>query len=416
VNPEDLQADLHRRAPGAWELYRKSAESRELDAARASRRLAWRREEGWAARWWEGSGLRFAAGSSVADLARALPEALRIPVATEEQPDWPSQTAAAPSTPPVDEPPDLFDGLARSLASASHAEAELTGLSSRRGRVEERIWNGAGLDVAQVQYFWDGVAVAVAHRGARAHESRIAFRWAGEPELEALARRLGDAATLPLSDRATPFASGQWLLDPGVSASLLAAVSPIFSAARAPRWLTRGRLAAAAISVADDASGDAPYDGEGVATRRVLLVEAGALIGHLEDLRSAKRSGRRPTGHGVRSSFRVGPRAGPRRIFFGSAEPSPPSELLSAVKRGLFAAALTAPIRVDLTSDRYEIEFTGISLIAGRAQGAVGGVRAVGRISELLRRVTAVSEDRQFFPVPFLAGSPTLLVERASFD
>jgi predicted Zn-dependent protease len=153
-----------------------------------------------------------------------------------------------------------------------------------------------------------------------------------------------------------------------------------------------------------------------VATRRVLLVERGALIGHLEDLRSAKRSGRRPTGHGVRPSFRAGPRVAPRRICFQSSQPSTPSALLSAVKRGLFAAALTAPVRVDLASDRYEVEFTGISVTAGRAQGPVGGARAAGRISELLRRVTGVSEDPQFFPMPFFAGSPTLLIERASFD
>lgn len=416
MTPEDLRTELQRRAPGAWELYRKSAESRELEASRALRRRSWRREEGWAARWWEGGGLRFAAASSTRELARALPEALRIPAAAEEPPDWPSHAAAAPETLPVDEPPDLFDDLSKSLAAGSRGEAELSVLSSRRGRIEERIWSGAGLDVAQAQYFWDGVAVAVGRRGARAHESRIPFRWPGAPEVDALARRLGDAATLPLSDRATPLAGGQWLLDPGVSASLLAAISPIFCAPRAPRWLTRGRLASSGISIADDASEDAPFDGEGVATRRVLLVEAGAVVGHLEDLRSAKRSGRRPTGHGVRSSFRAGPRAGPRRIFFGSAEPLAPAALLSAVKRGLFAAALTAPVRMDLESDRYEMEFTGISLAAGRAQGPVGGARASGRISELLRRVTAVSEDRQFFAMPFLAGSPTLLVERASFD
>jgi hypothetical protein len=37
-------------------------------------------------------------------------------------------------------------------------------------------------------------------------------------------------------------------------------------------------------------------------------------------------------------------------------------------------------------------------------------------VSELLRRVSAVGEDRQFFPLPFPAGSPTVLVEHANFD
>jgi predicted Zn-dependent protease len=86
------------------------------------------------------------------------------------------------------------------------------------------------------------------------------------------------------------------------------------------------------------------------------------------------------------------------------------------VRRGLFASALTAPVRVDLERDRFEVEFTGISIIAGRAQGPVAGARARGRLSQLLRRISGISTDRQFFPCPWPTGAPTLLVERADFD
>ena len=413
---EDLCMELQRRAPGAWELYRKTAQSRDLEARRQLRRLAWHREEGWAARWWEGGGPRFAAASSPEDLSRAIAEAARIGTATEPPPEWPSGQTTLPALAPVEPPPDLFDELSRAISSASRGDALLSSLSLRSGSVRERIVNGAGLDVAQVQPLLDGIAVALARGGPRAHEARMPFRWPGKPEIESLAQRLADAGTLPLSDRPTPFSAGQWLLDPAVSAALLAAVSPLFSAARTPRWVGRGPLAAPGVSIADDASADAPFDGEGVATRRILLVEAGARVGHLDDLRSARRSGRHPTGHGVRPSFRTPPRAGPRRISLETREPVARAALLAGVTRGLFAAALTAPVRVDLAEDRYEIEFTGISVIAGRAQGPVAGARAAGRISELLRRITGMSEDRQFFPMPFLTGSPTLLVERASFD
>ncbi len=71
---------------------------------------------------------------------------------------------------------------------------------------------------------------------------------------------------------------------------------------------------------------------------------------------------------------------------------------------------------MDLAADRYEAEFTGVSIVAGRAQGPVAGARARGRVSELLRRIAGLSTDLQFFPAPFLVGSPTVYVERASFD
>ena len=416
MTADSLRRELERRAPGQWELYRKSAESRQVDASRSLRRTLGRREEGWAARWWESGAPRFAAAATSDALLRAIPLAAAIAAPSEEPPEWPSRSAPMPEEAPVEAPPDLFDELARAVSAAARGQALLASLSLRRGEARERIVNGAGLDVGQSHFTFDGVAQAVGRLGRRAHEVRLTFSWPQAPEIEALARRLSDAATLPLADRPAPIAHGQWLLDPGVAAALLAALSPLFTSDRPPRWLRRGRVAAPGLAIADDPSGDAPFDGEGVPSRRILLMEDGEMAGRLYDLRAGARAGARSTGHGVRPSFRTPPGVGPRRIFFETPSPAAPAPLLASVSRGLFAAALTAPVRVDLEQDRYEIEFTGVSLVAGRAQGPVAGARSTGRISELLRRITAVSTDLQFFPMPFLAGAPTLLVERATFE
>ena len=420
MTAEELVRTLERRAPGQWELYRKNAESREVEAAAAGReRAAWRREEGWAARWWEGGVPRFAAGSSAPELARALDAAGRFAAEPSPPPDWPTRRAEAGEAGPLEPPPAAFAELARAVASASRGDAALVALTVRRGAARERLVNAAGLDVVQERRALDGVATAVARRGAHARETRLAFRWkdeTGASDLEGLARRLSDAATLPLSDRPAPIASGQWLLDPAVAAALLAGVAPLFTAERPPRWIGRGPAAWPGLTIADDPSSDAPFDGEGVPTRRTLLVEDGMLVGRLLDLSAAKRAGLRSTGHAARPSYREPPKAGPGRPFFETKTPTPPAELLASVKRGLFAAALTSPARLDLEADRYAIEFTGVSIVAGKAQGPVAGARATGRISELLRRIAGVSTDLQFFPMPFPCGSPTLLVERASFE
>jgi predicted Zn-dependent protease len=416
VSAADLARELARRAPGQWELYRKTAESREAESSPALRRAAWRREEGWAARWRESGGPRFAAATSAEELALALDAAGRIPVAESPAPDWPAGTGTAPGETAVAPPPDLFEDLARAVAAASRGEAVLGALTLRSGRAEERITNAAGLDVVQEHRALDGVALCMARRGSRRREARLPFRWDAAPELEALARRLADAATLPLSDRPSPFSSGQWLLDPAVGAALAAAIAPLFLTDRPPRWVVRGQATSRLLSVVDDASRDAAFDGEGVRTRRVPLVEEGQLVGRLLDLDAAKRSGGHSTGHGVRPSFRLPPRPGPRRMFFETSAPATSAALLASVNKGLFASALTAPVRVDVAADRYEVEFTGVSVVAGRAGGPVAGARATGRLSELLRRISGVSTDTQFFPSPYPAGSPTLLVERATFE
>ncbi len=262
----------------------------------------------------------------------------------------------------------------------------------------------------------DGVALAVGRRGAQACEARIVFRADGPLDMPGLARRLADRATLPLSDSGTPVTRGEWLLDPSVASALLASLAPLFVAEGPPPWVSRSHLASECVTIVDDATADAPFDGEAVATRRAVLVQEGRWRSRLHDLTSAKRQGVKPTGHGVRSSYRTPPAAGPRRLFFETSTGIKPLELLTTVKRGLFAAAPTGPPQIDLAADHFALEFTGVSIVAGRAQGPVAGARAKGRISELLRRISAVATDRQFFPMPYPAGAPTLLVDRCVFE
>ncbi|HLN80420.1 MAG TPA: metallopeptidase TldD-related protein, partial [Thermoanaerobaculia bacterium] len=204
--------------------------------------------------------------------------------------------------------------------------------------------------------------------------------------------------------------------DPSVAAALLAAIAPLFSTHPLPRWVKRSELASREVTIADDATADSPFDGEGTPTQRVVVVEDGAFTSRLHDISSAAAAGEPPTGHGVRPSYRTPPRAAGRRLFFETGRGVAPLELLRRVARGVFARAVTAPLTVDLTRDRYEIEFTGVAVLAGRATEPVAGARVAGRLSELLQRIAAVATDRQFFPMPYPVGASTVLVEKVSFE
>jgi predicted Zn-dependent protease len=323
----------------------------------------------------------------------------------------PADPAAA-----VTAPPDLFAPLAQLVSEKSRGEAVLASLTLRRGRAVEEIRNSAGGRVRMESSQLDGIARAVGRRGPRTCERRSVFRWDAEPDLQGVAGRLADGATLPLASRGPTFSRGAWLLDPAVAASFLAALAPLFCADALPLWVKRGEIASRRVTIVDDASADAPCDGEATPTRRVVLIKDGALVSRLHDLRSAARAGGFSTGHGVRPSYRNPPRPGPRRLFFETAGGVSPRELLAGVARGIFARALTAPVFVDVDADRYEIEFTGVALSGGRASEPVAGARVSGRISELLARITQVATDRQFFPIPYPVGAPTILVERVNFE
>jgi predicted Zn-dependent protease len=415
---DDLIELLHRRSGTSWELYEKRALSREIRSTAEGVTAGERREEGWAARFWESGAGRFSAASSADRLAAAVKSAASLPGAPGPSPDWPEGGSGAPPSPPepAEPPRELFEALARELAAESRGEAVLSELTLRRGLVTQRIANGKGGDAALASERFDGVALAVGRRGAAACEARLVFRAEGGLEVPALARRLADRATLPLSGRATPFTRGALLLDPSVAAALLSALAPLFTADSLPRWVSRTRFASSLVTLVDDAAADAPCDGEGVPTRRCVLVTDGRLRARLHDLSSAKRLGAKPTGHGVRPSYRQPPAAAPRRLFFETTAGKAPLELLSSVSRGLFAAAPIAPVSVDLAADRFCLEFTGVAVVGGHAQGPIAGARATGRVSELLHRIAAVATDRQFFPMPDPVGAPTLLVERCAFD
>lgn len=412
----DLEGELERRSPGAWELYRKTAEARELEVSAVARGEISSREEGWAARWWEG-GVRFSSGSDRERLARAIALAAKLPAREEAPPRLPArEVLRAESAAGVDPAPDLFAPLSQLVSEKSRGEAVLASLTLRRGRAVEEIRNAAGLSVRMESSRLDGVARALGRRGSRGCERRSVFRWDAEPDLRALAGRLADGATLPLAPRGLSFSRGAWLLDPAVAAAMLSALAPLFAAESLPRWMKRGEVASRRVTIVDDASADAPCDGEGTATRRVLLIDDGALVSRLHDLRSAARASELPTGHGVRPSYRTAPRPGPRRLFFETTRGVPPPELLAGVARGVFARALTAPVAVDLERDRYAVEFTGVAISGGRASEPVAGARVSGRISELLARITGVATDRQFFPMPYPVGAPTILVEKVNFE
>ncbi len=407
---------LEAQAPGAWELYQKEGASREITRTANQSCETSRKEEGFAARWWDPA-LRFAAASSAAGLARLIPLAAGALAAPGPVPRLPTGRSDRPTPPgPLEAPPDLFEELTRLVSAESRGEAALSELSVRCGRSLERVRNAPGLDVSWSAKALTGFAAAVGRRGGRACEARVLFRWDGEPALAALARRLCDRTTLPLSERATAVERGEWLLDVSVTAALLSGLAPLFTAEARPRWAARGALLPPEISIVDDATGEAPFDGEGTPSRRVLVVDRGALGEPLHDLSSARRAGATSTGHGVRHSYRTPPVRAARRLFFETQRPVSPRDLLASVKRGVFASALIAPFACDLANDRYEAQFTGVTIVAGRAQSPVSAARARGRLSELLQRVAALSPGEEFFPMPDLVGGATLLVDRVSFE
>jgi len=420
---EVVREDLVRRAGYRWEIYAKHAVASELRVVAAVREESERREEGYAARWEDGGRTFFAAASSPRLLVEAIAETASLRAGDAGPfPQLPTGDHPQPGDSEAPALPDAFEEVAQLLASESKGQARLTSLFVSRGRILERLENGAGFSGGRQRQFGYGNARAVGIASDRRVTADVVFP-VDDAHLEGsrIAQALSDRALLPLKGRACPFPRGELLLDPSVSAAMLAETLPLFCGDRhrallSRRYLDRtGRFGSPVLSLIDDPKGEGPFDAEGTPTRRKEVVAEGIFRTRLHDLSSAARGGEAATGNAQRASFRLPPNAGSALFVLEGERPSSAGELLGSVTRGLYATALSAPPRVDLENDAYRLEVEGWALQGGRARSPVAAAVIRGRLTDFWRTVAGVGTDRRIFPLQSNVAAPTLFLSKAAF-
>ena len=165
-------------------------------------------------------------------------------------------------------------------------------------------------------------------------------------------------------------------------------------------------------------------DDEGEEPRAVPLFRSGSVAGLLDDLQTARQSGREPSGHGRRSSFReeVKPRMGCTFIAPGDSEPE---ELAGRVERGLFIRRLESA-GTDPATGRAYFRVTDADLIEHGRLGhplqphllLIDGPSFVRTTSGVARDIafdTCIGScHRDGQPLPTSVGAPTICIGSAS--
>jgi TldD protein len=180
------------------------------------------------------------------------------------------------------------------------------------------------------------------------------------------------------------------------------------------------------VTIVDDGTdvgawGSLGVDDEGTPTQRTVLFDKGVLVGHLSDLRSAKKIGAPPTGNGRRQSYAHLPIVRMTNTYLLPG-PDDPKDIIANVERGVYAASFAGgevkPVTGNFVfgmSEAYMIEngeithpIKGANLI-GNGPKVLNVIEAVG--SEDFDRWTGVcGKDGQHAPVT--TGMPTVLLGR----
>ena len=186
------------------------------------------------------------------------------------------------------------------------------------------------------------------------------------------------------------------------------------------------RGAAAGVTVVDDGAladrrGSLSIDDEGTPTGETVLIEDGILKGYMQDRLNARLMGVAPTGNGRRESFAHAPMPRMTNTFMKGGRDDP-AELLSRVKKGIFAKSFGGG-QVDIVSGKFVFSCTEAYRIEdGRLGAPITGATLIGDGPTVLTRVTGIGDDwaldegvgvcgKGGQSVPAGVGQPTLLVE-----
>lgn len=223
-------------------------------------------------------------------------------------------------------------------------------------------------------------------------------------------------ATKPPSQRLTV------VLDPFVTAQFLAIVGSTLSGDA----VLKGRspfgdrvdevIAAPSVTFVDDPTDVRAFtagtnDGEGLATRRNVLIDNGRLTGFVHDAYSGRRSGVASTGSAVRSS-RTTPMAGCQAISLLPGDQSP-AELLAAVGEGLLVADVAGlHSGVNPVSGDFSTGADGLWIKGGELADPVREFTIASTLQRMLQDVIAVGSDLTWLPMS--AAGVTLVIADVS--
>lgn len=157
-----------------------------------------------------------------------------------------------------------------------------------------------------------------------------------------------------------------------------------------------------------DAFGASSYDGEGLATRRLALIQDGQLINFLHDSYSARRFGVASTGNAQRGGFAGAPHPGARALFLTPGQFSQ-DDLIGLAGDGVLIQTISGlHSGVNSVSGDFSVGAEGVLIKNGQLAGPVREFTIGSSLQSLLASIRAIGNDVEYLPSA-AAGVSTLI-------
>jgi PmbA protein len=170
------------------------------------------------------------------------------------------------------------------------------------------------------------------------------------------------------------------------------------------------QVADKSVTVIDDHTivggfGTSPFDGEGLPSRRTVIVERGVLTNYLLNTYTGRKLGMKSTGNAARG-LAGNPGIGAGNLFL-AAGTATPQEILSGVQSGLYVTELMGQ-GVNMVTGDYSRGASGQWIENGELAYPVQEITIAGNLKDIFRNITVIGNDLEFRGS---VASPTLRVD-----
>jgi PmbA protein len=170
------------------------------------------------------------------------------------------------------------------------------------------------------------------------------------------------------------------------------------------------QVAHSSVTVIDDSTiiggfGTSPFDGEGLPSRRNVIVENGVLTNYLLNTYTARKLGMKSTGSASRG-LAGNPGTGAGNLFLAPGTQTP-EEILRSVPTGLYITELMGQ-GVNMVTGDYSRGASGLWIENGELTYPVQEITIAGNLKDMFRNITAIANDLEFRGS---VASPTLRID-----
>jgi PmbA protein len=234
----------------------------------------------------------------------------------------------------------------------------------------------------------------------RDYDSATTRRSADLESAEIVGRRAGERAVARLNPRKVKSQAVPVVFDPRESAGLIGHLAGAISGTAIARGvsflkeLMGQQIFADGVNIVDDPHllrglRSKPFDGEGVANKKLAVIENGVLKTWLMDCASARQLGLQTTGHAARGTS--GPPHPSSTNFYMEPGKYSPEELIADIKQGFYITELLG-MGVNTVTGDYSRGASGFWIENGKIAYPVAEVTIAGNLKDMYRALTPASD------------------------